>query len=175
MKQKTIVYVPTKKLEEYLPYFRYEKDENFDDIAYLLRDVNISADSILFEMAIEQIEAEYSFVDSEYQKQMELSGFQFKYVLNDDQTNSYKLIVTDKVKEMVTKAVLNIAIVDGKYEGMLLVVEYGGSYGHIDAFDCLDEEGKKFLKELLNKKMLKKKIKRFEEQDIDIDDIVSIG
>ena len=175
MKQRAKVYIPVKKVEDYIPYFTYEEDEKIEDCAYLLRDVKITIDSNLARLTIQAIEDQFAYLDSEFREYLKSQGLEFKYVLHDNQTESYELVMNDKAKEYIEKAVLNIAILEGKFEEMVLVVANGGIYANVDAFESLDQESKDFLKTLLDKKLIKKKTIKVNQQSVPLKDIISIG
>lgn len=175
-KKYSTVYMPTKrKISEYLPYFRYEEDENIEDCGYLIRDVKIDMEEeYLVEKVISGIEFNYNLSNSEQRENLEKEGLKFEYRLNDDQTNSYHLVLDDFAKEYISHAVLNIAVYEGDMEEMVLATADGMCYGHVDTVSLLDKEGKAFLKELMDKGLLKKKRIPIYEEMIDVEDIVDV-
>ena len=168
------VYKPLKKMEEYLPYFIYEKDEKLEGIGYLLKDVVIELDSALWKLAIQGIERQYNYFNSEFRKELELQGLEFKYVLLENQSSYYSLVMNDTAKEYVRKAVLNIANIEGKLEEMVIVLADGSLYGNVDAFESLNQEGIDFLNQLINNKLIKKKTIKINQETVSLDDITEI-
>ena len=162
-------------MEEYLPYFTYEKDEKIEDCFYLLKDVQIDFDSDLAKLTIQSIENQFNYSDSKYREYLKSIGLEFKYILRDDQTNWYELIINDAAKEYVRKAVLNIASIDGHYEPLVIVLADGNIYGNVDAFDSLDKEGKELLNTLISKKIIKKKTIKLNQETIPLKEIQDIG
>ena len=154
------VFMPTGKLEDYLPYFNYEKspDPEIPEYSYLLRNARLKPDSCLVTDAANDIEAMYNNGDSVWQQYFELEGLKFEYVLLPDQHNVYKLITDDKAKEYLSKVVLNITECEGELIEMVLALPSGVVYGHVSYLDELCDEDKKFVEDLMKKKLLKKKV-----------------
>ena len=160
------LYVPTKNTkEEYLPYFNYEEDKEIEGYGYLIKEVKLKSNSELDETIIKGIEALYNEFNSEYRRGMEEAyGLEFEYRLNVDQTNSYYLAINEKSKEFISSAVLNIAITEEGLQEMILVTSDGACYGNAEIIDLVDDEGKAFIKTLVNKKLLKRKRERVDKK-----------
>ena len=56
MSKHTILYVPTGKVEDYLPFFKLEKDEEIEEASYLLREVKIDPNSKLGKLALDNLD-----------------------------------------------------------------------------------------------------------------------
>lgn len=153
------LYLPTGKEKDYLPYFDYVKDEKLEGYAYFIKEVKIDPLSSLWEETIRRAEEQYNNVSSDWRRTFELMGLKFEYSLNEDQTNSYKLILDENAKKYVSKAYLNIAIVEGNLEELVISTMFG-IYGNANVVDMMDEEGKKFLKMLIDKKLIKRRVKK---------------
>ena len=171
-----MVYVPTGKKEDYLPYFELKQDKELEEYEYLVKEVNINFDSEFAKLVIKGFEYLYTTqFDGETRDKLERAGIVFEYVLNPDQTNSYKLVLNDAAKAFISPCYLNIAIVEGEMEEMVLAAADGNVQGNSDTIDeALDEEGKAFIKMLVDKKLLKKKKVRLHEELIDLDEDTEI-
>ena len=163
---KACVYMPTGKVKDYLPYFKYEEDDELEGYAYLLKEVRIKPDSEAYKIAIESMENFYNLSNSEFREGLESFGLKFEYVLNPDQTNSYKLVLDDVAKEYISKVTLNIAVVEGSFEPLVVVLSSGYILGNADAVESLDSDSKKFIDELVEKKLLKKKTIKLHDMEI---------
>lgn len=96
-------------------------------------------------------------MNGKMQAQYEESGMKFEYVLNPDQTTSYKLILDEETKKRVAKCYLNIAIFDGEMEELVIGNESGMCYANIDVFNYLTKKDKEFIDMLIKLKLLKKR------------------
>lgn len=158
MGEAVYVYKPVGKIKDYLPYFQLEKDKEIKECQYLIRECEIEVDSPLMEEIVKTIENNYAILmDSEQQKAYENSGMKFEYVLNPDQTNSYKLILDEETKKRVAKCFLNIAIYDNEMEELVIGSESGMCYGNITAFNYLVKKDKELIDTLIKNKLLKKR------------------
>lgn len=157
MAEKAKVYMPTGKVDDYLPYFERIDDENYDDAFYLVREVKILEDSQLFGVALNGIEEDYNNGTSGQRKWLESRGLKFKYTLNVDQTNSYKLIIDDAAKKYASLGILQLASLEDELSELNIILAGGLPYGSYDVIDALTGEGKEFLRMLIKKKLLKKK------------------
>ena len=173
MSEKAKVYIPTGKKEDYLPYFELEQDEELEGYEYLVKEIKINFDSKFAKLVIKDFEYMYTNqFNSDLRDKFERTGLVFEYILNPDQTNSYQLVINDKAKEYISLCYLNIAIVDGEMEEMVLAAADGNIYGNADTIDeALDEEGKVFIQTLVDKKLLKKKIRKLESYPLEIDEL----
>ena len=173
MPKKAKVYMPTGKVDDYLPYFERIEDENFDDTFYLVRSVKIEEDCPLFAIALKEIENDYNTGTSGQRNWLESQGMKFEYTLNVDQTNSYKLVINDAAKAYASKAYLHIGYMEGEFSDLNIILAGGLPYGSYDVIDALTGEGKEFLQMLIKKKLLKKKtiqLETFDINEIRIDD-----
>ena len=166
--EKTKIYQPSKKdWKAYLPYFEYEEDENIEDCGYLLKKVRIQLDSELAKNVIEGVEELYNYSDSKVRETLEEMGLPFELRLNEDQTNSYHLIMDDKATEYVSEANINIGVIEGELDDMVLATADGMCYGHVSAFEMLDNEGQEFIKTLLEKKLIRARIQKVYEEFVE--------
>ena len=150
--------MPTKGKDEYLKYFKYELDKEIEGIAYLRKYVNIRFDSPITNRIILGLETLYNYNDSEFQASLEKMGLKFEYRLDDDQTNSYHLVIDKVTKRPFLEAVLNIALVDDKPKEMLLAAADGMNFGGADTiYDSVDDEGKAFIDTLIKENLLERK------------------
>lgn len=149
--------MPTGKLEDYLPYFRHEIDEEMEGLSILIREAKIKPDTFLWHRIIENIEREYSYMNGIVRNIYEDEGFEFECTLNPDQSEFYHLVLTDKAKELLCEVHLNISVSDGEFTELYLCGKNGVSYAHVTAFDLLCDEDRNFIQELVNKKLLKRK------------------
>ena len=151
------VYVPTKKLKDYKPFFKIEKDKDIDDCFYLVKEVELDQGTKIWERSILNFEKNYNSSNSKSQQMFEEAGFVFEYKLDSDQSSSYKLVVNDVAKDFLKKGQLNIAVFGEDMQEMVLITADGSCYGDTDTICSASQQVRDIIDELVGKKLLKKK------------------
>lgn len=115
---KTYIYKLTHKylkkpelITELYPFLKlYKSDDDEENVIAMF--IRLPIESYIPQKTIKVMEKLYTDGTSEERKNWEDNNIKFDYVLNPDQTNSFKLILTDDITKDITQAQFCISLSD---------------------------------------------------------------